>query len=179
MTSSAESKRMPDASISVIDDALAFCARELGESGIETFWRESFKPRVEARLALGLTPREHFERFARDYRGHGSDVDVIEEKHRYVIILNECGSGARLRKAKTSLGVTRRPYPWSWGRAGIPYYCTHCCIAWEMLAAELGGHPIRIHECPENPADACISYVYKDPRAVPTHYFERIGMKAP
>jgi len=161
--SAAQLKRMHDASVSVIDDALGFIARELGEESVARFWRECFRPRVSDRAALGLSPRQHVERFAQDHAGHGSACEIIEEPDRFVLKLDPCGSGGALRRTKQNVNVTRKPHDWSWGKAGVPYYCTHCRIAWELIAAEVGGQAVRIHQWPDNPNHPCLNIVPKEP----------------
>ncbi len=167
---------MHDAGVSVLADAVAFLARALGEEAVARFWRESFGPRVRARLALGWNAGQHLQRFVEDHRGHGAALEVTEEPDRFVIKLNECGTGARLRKCRPDLAATAKAHPWSWSLAGVPYYCTHCCVAWEILAAEAIGYPLRIHLWPERPTDPCVNLVYKHPEAIPEEYFSRIGM---
>jgi hypothetical protein len=172
-----EAKKMHDASVTVIDDLLGYLARRFGEGEIERFWRESFTPRIAARMALNLTLEQQVHRFAEDHRGHGADLEVIEERDRYVLKLNTCGSGTMLRKTRPDLGATKEAYPWSWGRSGVPYYCTHCCIAFEIVATERQGYPARIHECPRKADEPCLNFVYKKPELIPQEYFTRVGMK--
>ena len=170
-----EAKKMHDASVTVIDDFLGYLARRFGEEEIARLWRECFLPRVAARMALNLTLEQQVQRYAEDHRGHGADIEVFEEQDRYVLKLNTCGSGTMLRKTRTNLGATKEPHPWSWGRAGVPYYCTHCCIAFEIIATELQGYPARIHACPEKAEDPCLNFVYKKPDRIPEEYFTRVG----
>ncbi len=170
-----EAKKMHDASVSVIDDFLGYLARRFGEEEIARLWRECFHPRVAARVALKLTLEQQVHRYAEDHRGHGADIEVFEERDRYVLKLNTCGSGTMLRKTRANLGVTNEAHPWSWGKAGIPYYCTHCCIAFEIIATELQGYPARIHACPEKAEEPCFNFVYKKPECIPEEYFTRVG----
>jgi hypothetical protein len=172
-----EGKKMHDASVSLVDDALTYMADLLGEEEIARFWRKSFYPRVKARLALNLTPEEQIQRFAEDHRGHSSDMEIFEDADRYVLKLKECGSGSVLMKTRPNVGATKSAHPWSWGRSGIPYYCTHCCIGWEIIATELQGHPALIHDCPHSANEPCVNFFYKKPQAIPDEYFARIGLK--
>lgn len=86
-----------------------------------------------------------------------------------------CGSGGRLRRTK-NIGITKKAYPWSWGKSGIPYYCTHCCLAWEIIPTELWGYPIRINLVTDRPEDPCVHLFYKKPELIPEEYFDRLGM---
>jgi hypothetical protein len=102
---------------------------------------------------------------------------------------NPCGSGGRMRRIgevdKTpprtgkvfNLGVTKKAYPWSWGKVGVPYYCIHCCVFHEILPIEWRGYPIKITEYSDDPMAPCYWYFYKDPALIPDHYFTRIGKK--
>ncbi len=128
-------------------------------------------------MALDLSLEQQVQRFAEDHRGHGADLEVFEEPDRYVLKLNTCGSGTMLRQSRPQLGATQAPHPWSWSRSGVPYYCTHCCIAFEIIATELRGYPTRIHECPRRPDEPCFNFVYKKPELIPEEYFTRVGMK--
>ncbi len=73
------------------------------------------------------------------------------------------------------VGTTKKAYPWSWSRSGIPYYCAHCCIQWEILPIELRGYPIRISVPGEKPEDPCVHYFYKKPELIPEEYYTSVG----
>ena len=100
---------------------------------------------------------------------------VTEEPDRYVVTSDPCGSGGRLRRSR-SVGVTEEAYPWSWSKSGVPYYCTHCCLRWEIIPIELRGYPIAITVPGERPEDPCIRFIYKKPEPIPEEYFTRVGM---
>lgn len=80
------------------------------------------------------------------------ETPVIEEKDRYVLVFDPCGSGGRMRRGDPvdgtpprtgppyNFGVTRESHPWSFGQRGVPYYCIHCCLN-EILPMEWGGYP--------------------------------------
>jgi hypothetical protein len=74
------------------------------------------------------------------------------------------------------VGTTKKPYPWSWNKSGIPYYCCHCCVYFEIIPIELVGYPIRVHEISDDPYAPCIHYYYKKPELIPEKYYKRIGM---
>jgi len=170
----AENKAMHDASVSIIDDALTYLAR-FGEEEVPKFWRQSFYSRVKDWPSVTPGVEETFQRFTEFYRSHFSDFTIVEEPDRYVVRCDPCGSGGKLRRTK-SVGTTKKAYPWSWGKSGIPYYCTHCCVAWEIIPTELWGYPIRINLVTDRPEDPCIHLFYKRPELIPEEYFTRIGM---
>ncbi len=126
-------------------------------------------------------------------RGHlmGKDrqgeIEVTEEKERYVLKLDPCGSGGVARQRVESgkeprpdlFGFSEKAGPLTWGKKHVCHYCAHCAMVNEILAIENYGHPMRITEYPEKAEDPCIWYIYKDPKAIPAEYYERVGKKAP
>ena len=77
----------------------------------------------------------------------------------------------------TNLGKTSKPYFWSWSKAGVPYYCTHCCIWHEIMPIETQGYPLKVTEYSDDPNEPCKWYFYKRPELIPEEYFVRIGKK--
>ena len=124
-----------------------------------------------------MTPgvEETLQRFTEYQRSNFSDFTVVEELDRYVVRLDLCGSGGRLMRAK-NVARTQKAYPWAWGRSGVPYYCVHCCVAWEIIPTELRGYPFMIHLIAEKPEDPCVQLYYKRPELIPEEYFTRLGM---
>ncbi len=127
-----------------------------------------------------LTPEELVVVIAEEFRAHFSGpgregaIWVIEEADRYRIVLDPCGSGGRMRKTEL-FGVTKKTYPWSWNKSGVPYYCIHCAVMWEIIPIELRGYPIRINLCPDRSEDPCVHLFYKRPQLIPEEYFTRVG----
>lgn len=125
----------------------------------------------------------------RSGQGETGDITVIEEPERFVLVLDPCGSGGRMIKGPLdasgsrveppfSLGKTQKPHNWSWGKAGVPYYCVHCCLWNEVIPIEKQGYPTKITECPsEDFSKPCTQYFYKDPDLIPERYFRRVGFK--
>jgi hypothetical protein len=169
-----ESKRMHDSQIACTDEAVTYLAECFGEEEVARFWRRSFHPRVKDWLAGNLSVEELLQRTTENHRGHGAKLAITEDLEKYTLILDPCGGEGTLRRIK-SVGTTREAHPWSWGKTGIPYFCTHCCIAWEIVATELRGYPVRVHEVTANPDDPCVQVFYKKPELIPEHYFARVG----
>ena len=171
-----ESQANNDSFVSFVENLLTYLANNFGEE--EVF--KSLKPRYHARMTEFLfTTRgveDILQRCTESQRRHHANLRVTEEPDRYVVSYDPCGSGGRLRRTR-SVGVTKRPYPWSWGKAGVPYYCTHCCVNWEMTAIELRGYPVRITLIGDRPEDPCVHLFYKRQELIPEEYFTRIGMK--
>jgi hypothetical protein len=128
-----------------------------------------------------------FARFHRSGPGEVGNVEIAEEEDRYVFSTDPCGSGGRMRRVGEidgspprtnqpyNLGVTTKAYPWSWGKAGVPYYCVHCCVWSEIITIENKGYSIRITEYNEDPQGPCKRYFYKKPELIPEEYFTRVG----
>ncbi len=194
-----EGKRLHDTMCDWVYSTLDFIARISGEESVyqairyagETIRRPYFQH------VQGLAVEERVYLQAEGMRTHRSgpgelgNIEIVEEKERYVISFDPCGSGGRMRRtgqldgipprtgSPFNFGVTSRPYPWSWGKAGVPYYCLHCCIWSEILPIEWSGYPVRITDYTEDPEEPCRFFFYKDPRQIPEHYFQRIGKKKP
>jgi hypothetical protein len=145
----------------------------IGEGEIEKAWRKRYPERIKDWLSVTPGVVESLQRFVEYQRSLQSNVTVMEEEDRYVIKSDPCGSGGRLER--TDRNVTRKAYPWSWGKIGVPYYCTHCCMAWEIMPIELRGSPLKILLIPERAGDPCIHLLYKEPELIPEEYFTRIG----
>ena len=103
-----------------------------------------------------------------------SNITITEEPDRYVVKLDPCRSGGRLRRTK-SVGTTKKAYPWSWSRSGVCYYCCHDCLLMEIIPIELRGYPIAVFEYSDNPQDPCVQFYYKRPELIPEEYFTRVG----
>ena len=171
-----ENMRMHDGSILFTSMLLNYLAINFGENQIEKMLRERYVPRVEEWLKTLPDVQGSLYRISESMRGHFSKFTIKEEKDRYVFRFDPCGSGGRLMRT-SPVGVTKKAYPWSWGKKGISYYCTHCCLLFEIIPIEIRGYPISVVCCPEKPTDPCIHMYYKQPNLIPKKYFERLGMK--
>jgi hypothetical protein len=171
-----ESRANNDSFTSFVESLLTYLASNFGEE--EDL--KSLKPRYSTRLAEFLSTAhgvlEELQRCAESQRRDHANFTVKEEPDRYVVTYDPCGSGGRLRRTR-SVGLTKKPHPWSWGKAGVPYYCSHCCVNWEMTGIELRGYPVRITSVGDRPEDPCVHLFYKKPELIPEEYFTRIGMR--
>ncbi|MBI2165747.1 MAG: hypothetical protein HYU29_05020 [Chloroflexi bacterium] len=156
-----------------VEKALRWWRRKLIEAGHEPTYDMSPLERLQY----------HAEMERADYSGpNGRRFDVTEEADRYVMELNPCGSCGRLRRAEAEakglkLGKTSKAYPWSWGKANVPYLCAYNCLWWEVMSIEDIGYPVKVYEWSEDPYKPCRVYFYKDPLKVPEQYFTRVGKK--
>lgn len=119
--------------------------------------------------------------------GRQGEIEVTEEEDRYVLKLDPCGSGGVARQRVESgkeqnpelFGFSKKRHGWTWGKDHVCYYCGHCAMVNEILSIDNYGHPMRVTEYPENGEDACLWYIYKDPKKIPAEYYERVGKTAP
>jgi hypothetical protein len=144
-----------------------------GEEEVERMFRKRYEPRIRNWLAKMPGVTENLQVFVEYQRGLLSKLTVVEEPDRYVVTCDPCGSGGRLER--TNDNVTKKAYPWAWGKTGVPYYCAHCCIAWEIIPVEMRQYPLKIMEVPEKLGDPCVHILYKKPELIPEKYFNRIG----
>lgn len=148
---------------------------DFDELEVEKIHRQIYSPRVKDWVSTTPGVEESLQRFAEVFKVFTENLTVTEEPDRYVMRLDPCGTGGRLFRTQKSVGSTRKAYPWSWSKSGIPYYCTHCCLFQEILPIEERGYPICVTQRSERANDLCIHYYYKKPELIPDEYFTRIG----
>jgi hypothetical protein len=169
----AEYKAVHDNLVSSVGSLQRHHFSSLGEDKIEEFLRERNLSRAKYLMSFPSV-EELLHNLVEYQRGNFSDFSVKEEPDRYVVQLNTCGSGSILMRAK-NVSRTKKAHSWSWSKSGVPYYCLHCCIAWEIIPTELRGYPLLIHLLPEKPDEPCVQLYYKKPELIPEEYFTRIG----
>ncbi len=155
---------------------LSFIAKKMGEEAVEEVLREDTEEYWKnVFMSLKNNPKKLHEFMVQAWRGHYSDFTVEEDKEKYTLIIHTCGSGGILRKKKKTTpplyGTTKKPYPWSFNQTGIPYYCCHCGLFFNVLPREWG-FPILEHhfgrqfdENGDPVDDPCRNIVYKRPRS--------------
>lgn len=168
-----QDKETHDSLVAFIDILLTHIA-SIDEKQIEEIVRLRGTPKVKDWLSVTPGVTESLHRCTEFQRRHFANFTVNEEPERYVVSCDPCGSGGRLRRTR-NVGSTKKGYPWSWSKIGIPYYCIHCCLQWEIIPIELRGHPIRITLPGDNREDPCIHLFYKRPELIPEEYFARVG----
>jgi len=172
-----------------------YIAEHFGEEELEKAMRSVLGSYYKARYdkVMAADVKTQLQLTVEGLRGHlmGKDrqgeIEVVEEEDRYVLRLDPCGSGGVARQRVEEgreprpdlFGFSKKPGPLTWGKERVCHYCMHCTMVNEILAIENYGHPMRITEYPEHAQDACIWYIYKDPKKIPAEYYERVGKKAP
>lgn len=193
--SSIEGKGLHDGYGDWIYHLLTLIADNWGEDEMYKTMRQTGDLSWKAWIAkIPSLPLEEVIQFcAENMRAHRSgpgemgNFTVIEESDRYIMSFDPCGSGGRMRRTgeidKTpprtgppyNFGKTKKAYPWSWGKVGVPYYCVHCCVWGEIMPVELNGYPYRVCEYSDDPEVPCSWVFYKKPELIPERYFTRIG----
>jgi len=176
---------------------LDYVAKKYGEEEVHNMLRHA--QTILAKVAYGkipkLTVEDTIRFFSEAMRAHRcgpkemGDFVIREEEDRYVMEFDPCGSGGRMRRTGEvdetpprtgppfNLGKTKKAYPWSWGKKGVPYYCIHCCLWHEIMAIEGKGYPTKITEYSDDPHVPCRWLFYKKPELIPEEYFTRVGKK--
>lgn len=190
-----ESKIVHDMYVNWAWAFFTYIAKRYGEEKVEEAMRfvmESyFKPRYEKIMQADV--KEQLDLCIEGMRGHFmgpgrmGEVEVKEDPEKYTLAYKPCGTGGvarqRIADGKESnpelFGSTQKPYPWSWGKTGVPYYCCHCAMVNEVIATEAFGHPMRITHWDSDPHKPCIWTIYKDAKKIPEEYYKRIGKEKP
>ncbi len=172
-----ENKRNNDSLVGFAESVLTHIADTLGEEEMMKFLRQRYLPRTKEFLARTRGIEGALQDLIERQRGHLGELSSIrEEADRYVLTYDPCGTGGRLRRTR-AVGATKKAHDWSWGKAGVPYYCSHCCLAWEVIPIELQGYPARITIPGDRTEDPCIHLYYKKPELIPEEYFAKVGKK--
>lgn len=169
----AESEHNNDNLTGFIEEVLSRLAA-MDEEEVERVVRRRYSQAVARWISTTPGVEESLAKCVESQRRHQARFTITEEPDRYVITYDPCGTGGRLRRER-AVGLTKKGHPWSWGKAGVPYYCSHCCIHWEMLPIEQRGYPIRISIPGERPEDPCVHLFYKRPELIPEEYFRAVG----
>jgi hypothetical protein len=170
-----EQKAVHDIMVSVLEQALTYLARSSGEGELPKFFRQQLYEDVKKRVSVKQEAVDTLCINTEYQRSHFGNFTIVEETVRYMVRCDPCGSGGKLWRTR-SVGTTKKAYPWSWSKKGVPYYCVHCCVANEILPVELRGYPIKIIVNGDRPEDPCVHLYYKKPELIPEEYFTRIGM---
>ncbi len=134
------SRNVHDRYCEYVSVLLTYVARAFGEEKVKDA-AEFMVNNVHKRVLLGpLKNAEHdkvVEATTRTHRNHWSEFFVEEDDEKTVVTLTCCGSGGRMMKEgkyentdRQPLmgGITKKAYPWSFDKVGVPYYCVHCAI---------------------------------------------------
>ncbi len=168
-----EDKEQSDNKSSIAETFIAKIA-SFGEEEVEKIWREVWWAKASKWISTLPGAEESLQRWAEIQRAHKGEFTITEEPDKYVMRCDPCGTGGRVRKTM-NVATLKKAYPWSWGKSGVPVYCSHCCMYFEILPIELRGYPIAVVLPGDRPEDPCIQLFYKNPELIPEEYFIRVG----
>ena len=170
-----------------------------GEAALGDIERATVEPWVTVRYAAigNITPEESLQLSSEAHRGHFAGLErdgsltIIDEPDRYVLQLDQCGSGGRMVQGDPVVGNGSRldppynfrriegAYSWTWGLKGVGAYCTHCAIVNQILPIEWLGTPMRGTAFSDTAANPCRWFIYKRRDAVPDEAFTQVGLRRP
>jgi hypothetical protein len=181
-----------------IQDMLTYIAKTWGEDAVLDSILETHQSIWGDRYANWdkMTPLEKLALTVEGMRGgHFSgprrrgDMILTDDGDRYRMVMDPCGSGGVLRRGDPETG--RPPYPtdehgtnqaphlWTWQKAGVHWYCAHCCISMEWLPGRKRGRPLRPLDHVMDPAAPCTWYIYKDEAQTRAYHYPRSGLTTP
>jgi len=170
-----------------------------GEAALGDIQRATEEPWVTVRYAAirNITPEESLQLSSEAHRGHfagparDGSLTIIDEPDRYVLRLDQCGSGGRMVQGDPVVGNGSRldppynfmriegAYTWTWGLRGVGAYCSHCAIVNQILPIEWLGTPMRGTAFSDTATDPCRWFIYKRRETVPDEAFTQVGLQRP
>ncbi|MBI2832743.1 MAG: hypothetical protein HYX79_10855 [Chloroflexi bacterium] len=149
-------------------------ANSAGEEAAMMAWYDRAVPKIAKWLAETPGTLESLHRCTEHQLCHHGVFKVTEDEQKYIVAYDPCGSAGRIRR-KREVGLTRKAYPWTWNKAGVPYHCIHCALQFEIIPIDIRGYPIRITLFDADPWKPCTHLFYKKPELIPEEYFTRVG----
>jgi hypothetical protein len=193
-----EFKDPHDVLVAWVQDLLTTIARRWGEEAVldsvlqthQQIWGDRYERWDE------MTPHEKLALTVEGMRGghlsgerRRGDVELRDDGDRLTMVMGLCGSGGVLRRGDPETGraphpfgeygVNRQPHDWTWQKTGIPWYCTHCCIAMEWLPGQRRGRPLRPLDHVLDSRAPSTWYVYKDEADTRAYHYPRTGLAVP
>lgn len=120
------------------------------------------------------------------WRQHNPHPDtIVEEDDEKITLRIKCGSGGMLIDEGVYDGPDgfhkfETPTADTWMEPDLPLYCAHCHYVHELIPIKAAGQGSQfwVHESPfpKNKGDRCVHIVYKDPKAIPEKYYEKLGL---
>ena len=178
-------KLLHDGLIDTLSSLLTFVAKRYGEETVGEAWRyvgnEMWAPfMIVGRKEGWLTFEQLRDFLIASHWAHHSDFTVEEDDEKAVFTIKDCGVCGRLTKEGKLDNTDRQPgnygtikeaHPWTLGQKGLPYYCVHAPMFFNVLGKELRWDAMDCHfgrqfDKDGNPVDEpCITIIYKQPRA--------------
>jgi hypothetical protein len=172
-----------------------FIKRRDGEDVVAEAWQGSMERgwKRDTKEIVSRDRRQIVEALASTWRAHSTSgkgphpgaFTIEEDSEKFTFLLHPCGSGQRLvlrgmYDGPDGYATTDRAHDWSFGRSGLPIYCTHCTFMNETMPMDWYGFPLYPLDPPEDyHRDPCRWYWYKDPADIPERFWERYGRQKP
>lgn len=179
-------RSLQDYSINWVTALLSFIGRELGEDAVERALRQFGDEFVSGRRDDGwdaLPAATRARAVARAMVANFGTCEVDEDDEKITLSFR-CGTGGRLID-EGRYDTQGGPYltlqengPRTFKRDALPAYCAHCSINNEIQPVEAGRAPVTVEYPPTAPGEPCVHHIYKDPTALPSHVYERIGLRS-
>jgi hypothetical protein len=178
----AEEKPIHDLYGDMAASFLTFIANRLGEEAVEEAWRYAAED-LWTPIFMHFKETGDLEALAQAFatflKSHRYDFEVWEDEEKWVFVAHWCTSGERmLAEGKVEggggdpgghgrFGATKKAYPWSFDRAGLPYYDVHSAVWMRILPEEWGW---KVLDCEYDTKSsghfAVTKYIlYKQPRS--------------
>jgi len=178
----AEEKPIHDLYGDMASSFLTFISERLGEEAVEEAWRYAAED-VWTPLFMSFKEQGNVEGlagvFAAFLTSHRYDFEVWEDEEKWTFAVNWCSSGERmLVEGKVAdnpgdpnghhrFGATKKAYPWSFDRVGLPYYDVHSAVWMRILPQEWGWQVLNVeYDTKANGQFAVTKYVlFKRPKS--------------
>lgn len=162
---------------------------EGGYDRLQDVFLECYESVFHPRYAVfeSWSDEERLRRSAWSWHYHQGRFRILEEEHRFVFVLDPCGSGARLfrgdidgppfRYGQPGAPLTDDAHALSFGRTGFPVYCSHCAAT---NTTQFDGLPLIFvvdGHAQLRPGMPCRQYLYKKgaPREVEPSLLRQVG----
>jgi hypothetical protein len=113
-------------------------------------------------------PEEQLKAFVRLLKGHFSNVTIVEEDEKFIILQDPCGTCARQitdgrYRKPLALAVIEDVHSVTWGRGPTTIYRTHIPVWHVLMAKERIGVPWPVNQCPSGlDGGPCRILLYKN-----------------
>jgi hypothetical protein len=174
---------------------VTYVSERFGEEHVAEAWSSSMERgwKRDTAAITSMDRRRVAEALAATWRAHSTSgtgpepgaFTITEDDEKLTFTLDPCGSGQRLVRrglyeGEDGYAVTAEAHDWSFDRAGMPLYCTHCTFMNESLPIRWYGAPLYPLDPPvDYRRDPCRWYWYKDPADIPERFWERYGWAKP
>lgn len=169
-----------DRGMSRVSALLSFIGRSAGVDGLDSALREAMASDMIGNASF----RERAEALMHFTRVHLQTFDLVEDDEKLTFICPVCPSGGRMiadghYEAPRSEYKVPGPHPLTYGRDEIPVYCCHEPVMETTSFEETGVPMFIVDPAPELGKGPCKTYLYKNPEAIPEHFFTRLGLSKP